>query len=137
MSEGEIIEAVNSIYDRYWVMYQWWLSISIGVLILAHLVATRLNLPLLLSTMALYSMYTLWVAILLEHNIEIYAGYINDLNNFDGPIRKGSEFLAGLKGSSLGFLGARLGKLAAIVMFFSTNAYLGYCYMNAKITSGH
>jgi hypothetical protein len=79
--------------------------------------------------MLLYAIYTLWVAVLLEHNIEIYIGYRKDLVQLGASIAEGSTFFSGARSPDLGVIGTQLEKLSAVLMFLSCNAYLVYSYL--------
>ena len=65
--------------DRLWTLQQWWASISIGVLIMAHLATARLNLFLVLISLGLYTSYTAFVLQMLRENTETIAALALDL----------------------------------------------------------
>jgi hypothetical protein len=74
MTEAEISYQMSEYLDRLWTLQQWWASISIGVLIMAHLATARLNLFLVLISLALYTSYTVYIVQMLRDNIfTIYA----------------------------------------------------------------
>ncbi len=54
MNEAELSYHLSMVLDRIWSMQQWWASVSIGVLIMAHLATSRLNLFLVILSLALY-----------------------------------------------------------------------------------
>ena len=67
MSEAEIIESLFSIYDRYWTIVQWWSSVSFSLIIVAYLAADRLNKGIVTTLLGLYTLYTVWVYLLMAY----------------------------------------------------------------------
>ena len=79
MTKADIAFQVTEYLNRIWDMQQWWASISIGVLIMAHLASSRLNLLLLLMSLGLYTSYTLYMTQMLGENYETILALIADL----------------------------------------------------------
>ena len=79
MSEAEITYQVSEYLNRIWMMQQWWASVSIGVLIMAHLASSRLNLLLVIMSLALYTAYTFYMLQMTAENFESIAALVRDL----------------------------------------------------------
>lgn len=74
MNEAEISYQMSEYLNRLWTIQQWWASVSIGVLIMAHLATSRLNLFLVSISLGLYTSYTLYIVQMLRENMNtIYA----------------------------------------------------------------
>jgi hypothetical protein len=79
MSETDIVFQSATYLDRLWSLQQWWASISIGVLIMAHLAAERLNLFLVCISLALYTVYSLYMTHMLRENADSLFALLDDL----------------------------------------------------------
>jgi hypothetical protein len=79
MTEAEITLQISEYLNRIWVLQQWWASISIGVLIMAHLAAARLNPLLLVISLGLYTSYTLYMAQMAADNVQSVFALARDL----------------------------------------------------------
>ena len=79
MTEAEITYQISEYLNRIWMMHQWWASISIGVLIMAHLASTRLNLLLVCISLGLYSTYTVYMLQMSGENYDALVALARDL----------------------------------------------------------
>ena len=79
MSEAEITYQLSEYLNRIWMMQQWWSSVSIGVLVMAHLASSRLNLLLVTISLALYTAYTFYMLQMSAENYESIVALIRDL----------------------------------------------------------
>ena len=79
MSEQEVVEIIYSIFDRYWVITQWWVSVSFLMLAVAHLGADHLNRVTTSLLIALYICFTLWIEQLSGDNTYPIGGYLAHL----------------------------------------------------------
>ena len=79
MSEAEITLQLSEYVNRFWVMQQWWASISIGVLVMAHLASSRLNLLLICMSLAIYTLYTLYIRQMSDINFASMSALAEDL----------------------------------------------------------
>ncbi len=70
MTEAEISYQLSEYLNRIWDMQQWWASISIGVLVMAHLASRPLNLLLVAISLGLYTSYTLYMWQMSGENLE-------------------------------------------------------------------
>ena len=131
MSEAEIAYQLSEIYNRVWSIQQWWASISIGLLILAHLASEKLNLFLVLFIMALYSSFSLYVFNILGRNWNTITHYIQDLQSLVDAGQK-------LSSGTLTFLEPQSEIITTVIIivliatFMGCNAYLVYSYFKFK-----
>ena len=79
MSEAELIYQASEYLDMIWSMQQWWASISIGVLIMAHIASARLNLFLIIICIGLYTSYTLYMLQMSGENYETIFALATDI----------------------------------------------------------
>jgi hypothetical protein len=79
MTEAEIAYLISEYLDRVWSMQQWWASVSIGVLVMAHLASDKLNLFLVGISLALYTTYTLYMQQMSRENVETVFALLRDL----------------------------------------------------------
>ena len=79
MTEAEIIYQASEYLDRVWSMQQWWASISIGVLVMAHLASARLNLFLIVISLGLYTAYSLYMVQMAGENYDTIFALASDL----------------------------------------------------------
>jgi hypothetical protein len=131
MSEAEIAYQLSEIYNKVWSIQQWWASISIGLLILAHLASEKLNLFLVLFIMALYSSFSLYVFIILARNWNTITHYIQDLQ---GLVDAGHKLSLG----TLTYLEPQSEIVTALILivlictFMGCNAYLVYSFLKNR-----
>ena len=92
MSEAEISYQISEYLNRLWAMQQWWASISIGVLVMAHIASTKLNLFLVWISFGLYTSYTLYMYQMSGENYQTIVALASDLQNLvDSGIVKSSN----------------------------------------------
>lgn len=131
MSEAEIAYQVSEIYNRVWSIQQWWASISIGLLILAHLASEKLNLFLVVFIMALYSSFSLYVFNILGRNWNTVTHYIQDLQGLvDVGQKLSSGTLTLLEPQSE--IVTTLIIIVLIATFMGCNTYLVYSYLKER-----
>ena len=134
MSEAEIVEQLAVIYDRYWSVFQWWGSMSIGLLLVGHFSSDRLSLGSVALLLAIYVLYTAWVFSMLIFNFSLIGGYLNDLSKLaeDGRlISAGAKAHLDETGAASGFW---FGLIVAAILFFSSIGYLLYSYRRTQTT---
>ena len=131
MSEPEILELVFAIFDRYWNVVQWWASVSFGLLLVAHFAAERLRLHWVVGVVILYAVYSLWVYLLLDYNLEIGFAYIRDLHAVigTGSVSEGTQILLT---HPLALYGIQLGWIALLATYLACNGYLIYTYVTVS-----
>lgn len=132
MSEAEIMEQIFSIYDRYWVIVQWWASISFGLIMIAYLAADKLNGYILATVLVLYSVYSAWVFMLLVYNVDVAYGLAEDLASLQAAGKletKGAQVI--LENPFVDY-GTRLSLLALPATFLACIGYLLYAYFQSR-----
>ena len=132
MNEGEILEQLFGVYDRYWTIVQWWSSVSFSLIIVAYLAADRLSKGIVATLLGLYTLYSVWVGMFMGHNINIILAIRADLESLRaaGSLRS-QEALIVLQ-DPLAVHGAWLGISAQIATFFACVGYLLYAVSQAK-----
>jgi len=132
MNEADILEQLFSVYDRYWVIVQWWASVSFGLIMIAYFAAEKLRALLLVVVLGLYIVYSGWVYMLLVYNIEVAYGLFVDLASLDasGLLESEGARIA-LENPYVGY-GTNLGMIALPATFFASVGYLVYAYVQAR-----
>lgn len=131
MSEADILEQLFSLYDRYWVIVQWWASVSFALLLVAHFAADKLSSFLLASIITIYAIYTLWLYFLLDYNLAITFGLLDDL----AALGAAGELTQGVREAmehSSGMYGVWMGMVALPVTFLACSGYLVHAYIHAR-----
>lgn len=132
MSEAEILEHLFSIYDRYWVIVQWWASVSFGLIMIAYFAADKLKALLLVTVLGLYLMYSSWVYMLLVYNVQIAYGLFEDLAALEAAGALVSEGARIALENRYVDYGTRLGMVALPATFLACISYLVYAYYQAR-----
>ena len=131
MSEADILEQLFSLYDRYWVIVQWWASVSIGIIMIAHLASEKISAFILMTILFLYTIYSLWLYFLLDYNLAITFGLVDEL----GSLAKAGELTAGGREAlehPSGQYGVWLGMLALPSTYLACSGYLVFAYIHAR-----
>lgn len=134
MSEAEIVYQLSENFNRIWSMLQWWASISLGLIVLAHVASERLNGFLVIVVVTLYSAFSFYVFQLMNRNYESVQGYVSDLQNI---VKSGNDLASG----TLAYMQPQSSIVVALVIFTlwgtfaGSNAYLIYSYFKGKRTS--
>lgn len=129
MNESDVIEHLFSIYDRYWTIVQWWASVSFSLIIVAYFAADRLSKGIVATLISLYSLYSIWVYLLMAYNISIATALIADLELLRASKELMSQgALATLKYPFLAH-GTWLGTIAQLATFMACIGYLLYAYV--------
>ena len=131
MTEVEIVNHISALYDRYWVMVQWWASLSFGLIAVAHLAADRLTAYLLSLILILYLVYSVWMLNFYLYNLYALDGFLSDLGVLRDSTNLSSGSLAYLEGDGLG-IGLLLQNIAMTVTFLGCIAYLVYSFVNRR-----
>ena len=80
MTEADLLAQLNSTGDFVWSLMQYWTSISIGILIGAHLVANRINAYFLGAFIIVYMIFTFQISVLMRLQVEAIRGIMMDLS---------------------------------------------------------
>ena len=112
---------------------QWWVSVSFGLLIIAHIAADKLNLFLLLITLALYIAFSTMVRGIAYYNFEVAHNYKEDLRALIKAgvevtqVTQGTRFWLTPAGGNVPFMA-----IAAYGSFFSVMSYLVYSFWRTR-----
>ena len=123
MTEAEITYQLSELFNRWWVINQWWVSISFGLLVVAYFAADRLNYVLITIILVLYSAFSLWMWALVTFNETIMAGFDADLAALQSAgslSSQGAEmFIAQDVLARFSFWGllARYGTFASVILY--------------------
>lgn len=131
MSEAEILEQLFSLYDRYWVIVQWWASVLFALIAAAHLPSEKINPFPLVSILVLYTAYSLWLCSFLDYKLAIMFGLFGELNSLlhSGEITKGGREV--LEQPSVRY-GLILGWTSLPVTFCACAGYLLYSFVHVR-----
>ena len=138
MSEAEILAQINSVGEFLWSLLQYWTSVSIGVLIGSHFVASRLNSVIIALFLLIYVLFTIQIALLLRVQMHALHGLALDLRQ----LAENGNALSNAAVNWLNYapvssdsLWAKIGRQAlGAAMFVATISYPIYCKRNAKHT---
>ena len=128
MSEAEIVEHMFSVFDRYWAIVQWWASISFSLILVAYFAADRLSGRIVAVLLLLYGLYSVWVYLLLQYNIDIAYGLIGDLAQLDATVGLQSAGAREVLESSLSRYGTWLGTASLSCTFLACAYYVVHAY---------
>ena len=106
--------------DRMWALSQWWVSISLAILVVAHLAAHRINLLILLSILFMYWSYTAMFVVTYSTNLTYLLAFGRDLNEFASNSAGVREVLT----NEASILGSFLLLVSALSLFVAVNVYL-------------
>ena len=79
MTEAELNFQVSEVFNRLWVIQQWWASVSFGVLIFAHVTGKKISIYIVSGVILLYTAYSAYMLGMLFSNSDVYQGYLHDL----------------------------------------------------------
>jgi len=132
MTESEITFQLSELFDRYWVIHQWWVGVSFGLIAVAHFAGHKLNYVFTGVILGLYTAFSLWLNFLLKYNIQIIIGFIRDLRalGIAGHLQTNGAkaYLEGMTDSPWDIWGdvARIGTFLCVV------GYLSYTVIQQK-----
>lgn len=124
--ELELIDQLNVVYDRYWVIYQWWTSVAIGVLLMAHFASERLTILTTAFLVILYSIYSAWLFGMLMYNIESAGAALDQLRILTES--GATEYAISKVYVNSDGIAVLLGVLAPILLFIGSLSYLIFRY---------
>jgi hypothetical protein len=126
MTESDITFQLSELYDRWWAIHQWWLSVSFGLVAVAHFAGKKLSLLLTSIIVLLYAAFSVRLYGLVEYNERIMVGFIRDLSALDasGHLQSNgaAEYLRGMvERTGWPILGdiALFGTFASVVFYLS------------------
>ena len=132
MNEIEILDQLFNIYDRYWFIVQWWVSVSFALLVLAYFAVERIGIVLLSTVLLLYGFFTAWVFSYLLYNIDMGTSFVVDLGNLHSSGNLETEGAKTALESPFLVYGSFLDVIALPATFVGVVSYLVYAYIHAK-----
>jgi hypothetical protein len=133
MTEAEILSQVGMNQELSFFLWQWWLSISVGLLAIVKLLDKKLNLFLLTMLIAAYALYTLYVV----DNYRVLSAQFGNLANDLRALSAGGEI-----GSAAAYfvqmnanpgIGVTFGLYAGIaILFIGTIGFLVYSFAETR-----
>ena len=103
MNEFDLLILFDEYEDSFVGMMQWWASISLAVMVVAHFVGDKLRLPFVLGILILYSGFTFMIQLLLAGRAEDLAGIVAALIALD-TLTQAGQARADTEGSALLFI---------------------------------
>ena len=131
MSESELLEHFGQIFDRFWTIGQWWVGVSLALIVAGHFAGHLLSKVQLIVVLTAYSAYALMIASYTVANFQLSDGYFQELvllSETDGLSLSGQ----GLINSSPAQLsGLFFFTVSALILYLGSNAYLISSYRKA------
>jgi hypothetical protein len=84
MTEADLLSQLSSFGDFLWSLMQYWTSISVGILIASHFVASRLNGFILAIFIIIYTVFTVQIVTLMQLELQAIKGIFMDLEIMAG-----------------------------------------------------
>ena len=129
MNEYNLIFAWSETTGHLWSMIQFWVSISFGLIVVAHLAAHKLNMVLVSTMILLYSFVSIFIGALIiaDGNI-LQAVYFDAAKLIDANETSSATISALANYQKKEQFGGVFIAIALPVTFFSTIAYFIYSY---------
>lgn len=84
MTEADLLSQLSSFGNFLWSLMQYWTSISVGILIASHFVASRLNGFILAIFIIIYTVFTVQIVTLMQLELQAIKGIFMDLEIMAG-----------------------------------------------------
>ena len=84
MTEADLLTQLSSFGNFLWSLMQYWTSISVGILIASHFVASRLNGFILAIFIIIYTVFTVQIVTLMQLELQAIKGIFMDLEIMAG-----------------------------------------------------
>ena len=127
VTEAEILELVAITIDRVWMIAQWWVSISLALIAVAHVAAKRINLPILIGMMAMYFCYTAMVVSFYVWNSLYMLHLADELHALTTVTRSNRAW-----DHPSGTAGMMFMNLSGVLLYLACNAYLIRTYIQER-----
>jgi hypothetical protein len=133
MTEAEILAQVGMNTELSFFLWQWWLSISIGLLAIARLLDKKLNLFLVIMLVTAYALYTLYVIDNYGVLVSQFRNLAEDLNALGDSGDIGSAARYFLQKNANPGIGVTFGlSVGAALLFFGTIGFLIYSFIENR-----
>jgi hypothetical protein len=111
---------------------QWWSSVSFSLIIVAYLAADRLNKGIVTTLLGLYTLYTVWVHLLMAYNVNMAVALLADLESLRVAGSLQSQGALVVLQDQLPEYGVRLGSVALLATFIACVGYFLYAYRETR-----
>ena len=135
MSEAEILNQVSLNQGQAFMLMQWWFSVTVGLVAIAHFFSKKLNLFLLILIVAAYVAYTTYINRFLLLLFQQNSAFILDLEALQssGSITEASDVLVeSMRDSNSIFSAGSSFIFASVVTFVASLSYLIYRYIQYR-----
>jgi len=133
MTEAEILAQVGMNQELSFFLWQWWLSISVGLLAITRLLDKKLNLFLLILLVAAYALYTLYVIDNYRVLVAQFGNLADDLDALGDSGDIGSTAVFFIQKNANPGVGVTFGlNVGAMLLFFGTIGFLIYSYIENR-----
>ena len=133
MTEKEIVELYADYSELYFSLLQWWLSVTVGIVAVAHFFAKKLNVPILIFLVALYLAYSFYALNLAGTNYaasQALISQLRELQSIDGVTAISELLIANINSSSS--ITSRLFFFCVLGGLFGSVTYLIGAYVKAR-----
>ena len=83
MSEYELLTLLNETQDSFTGLLQWWASISLALMVVAHFAGDKLRWPFLISILILYTAFTILIYLFLLQRGTDISNVMRELRSLD------------------------------------------------------
>ncbi|MEH6549346.1 MAG: hypothetical protein V7711_15595 [Pseudomonadales bacterium] len=133
MNEFDLVFAWSETTGHLWSMIQFWVSISFGLIVVAHIAAQKLNIVLVSTMILLYSFVSIFIGSLIIADGDILqAVYLDAQKLVDAKEATSATISALANYQKKEQFGGFFMALALPVTFFSTIAYFIYSYRKSS-----
>jgi hypothetical protein len=125
MTESDITFQLSEIYDRWWVIHQWWVSVSFGLIAVAYFAGQKLNYLLIGVILSLYVAFSVWIHGLVEYQEQIVGGFLSDLRALIESGQIESDGASAYLGAFANVYWPTFGSIAKFGTFICVIGYVG------------
>lgn len=133
MNEYNLLFAWSETTGHLWSIIQFWVSISFGLIVVAHIAAHKLNIVLVSTMILLYSLVSLFIGSLIVADGNILQAVYRDAASLIETKEQASATISALANyQNNGQFGGYFIVIALPLTFLSTIAYLVYSFKNSS-----
>jgi hypothetical protein len=132
MSESELLEHFGQIFDRFWTIGQWWVGVSLALIVAGHFAGHLLSKLQLIIVLTAYSAYALMMTSFSIANYQLSDGIFKELlllSETDGVSLGGQRLI---ESSPALMFGVFMFIASALILYLGSNAYLISSYRKAR-----
>jgi len=133
MTEYELLDVIGQHTDTMISLLQWWVGITLGILVAMHVIGKDLNSFLATLLIATYAAFTGVISLMSTAHRERQSLLIDDLERLqDQGVSLGSMATSAIANSGPPPFVAVFAAIGFWGLFLSTIAYIIFCYRRAK-----